>query len=100
MKFSPDSPEGVPPSVGKWAPLGGRLGAGRHGEPHIISVEETPLTWREAALWRDAAFLRSVLAASRDCITVLDLDGNPVFVSEGCRRPLATSSASASDGST
>jgi len=34
----------------------------------------------------DAEFLRSVLASSGDCIKVLDLDGNLVFMSEGGQR--------------
>ena len=34
----------------------------------------------------DAEFLRSVLAASDDCIKVLDLDGNLTFMSEGGQR--------------
>ncbi len=34
----------------------------------------------------DSEFLRSVLAASEDCIKVLDLDGNVTFMSEGGQR--------------
>ena len=39
----------------------------------------------------DAEFLRSVLAASGDCIKVLDLDSNLVFMSEGGQRIMEVS---------
>ena len=42
-------------------------------------------------LQSDANFLRSVLAASDDCIKVLDLDGNLSFMSEGGYRVMEVS---------
>ena len=39
----------------------------------------------------DAEFLRSVLAASGDCIKVLDLDANLIFMSEGGQRLMEVS---------
>lgn len=38
--------------------------------------------------FRDAEFMRSVLASSDDCIKVLDLDGNITFMSEGGQRTM------------
>ena len=55
---------------------------------------------RDAAVKRqaDAAFLRSVLAASEDCIKVLDLDGNLLFMSEGGQRVMEVSDFNAIQG--
>ncbi|MBI0538522.1 PAS domain S-box protein [Roseomonas sp. KE2513] len=44
-----------------------------------------------ASLAASEAFLRSVLAASADCIKVLDLDGNLVFMSDGGQRVMEVS---------
>lgn len=46
----------------------------------------------------DAGFLRSVLAASDDCIKVLDLDANLVFMSEGGQRVMEVSDFNAIAG--
>ena len=46
----------------------------------------------------DAEFFRSVLAASEDCIEVLDLDGRLVFMSEGGQRVMEVSDFSAIRG--
>ncbi len=46
----------------------------------------------------DAEFLRSVLAASGDCIKVLDLDANLVFMSEGGQRIMEVSDFNAIQG--
>jgi len=45
-----------------------------------------------------AAFLQSVLASSADCIKVLDLDGNFVFMSEGGQRVMEVSDFNAIRG--
>ena len=52
---------------------------------------------REAAVKQqaDAEFLRSVLAASDDCIKVLDLDGTLLFMSEGGQRVMEVSDVDA-----
>ena len=46
----------------------------------------------------DAEFLRSVLASSADCIKVLDLDANLLFMSEGGQRVMEVSDFSAIQG--
>lgn len=46
----------------------------------------------------DAEFLRSVLASSNDCIKVLDLDGNLLFMSEGGQRVMEVSDFNAIRG--
>ncbi len=46
----------------------------------------------------DAEFFRSVLAASEDCIKVLDLDGRLVFMSEGGQRVMEVDDFSAIRG--
>ena len=46
----------------------------------------------------DAEFLRSILAASADCIKVLDLDGRLVFMSEGGQRVMEVSDFNAIEG--
>lgn len=46
----------------------------------------------------DARFMRSVLAASDDCIKVLDLDGKLTFMSEGGRRVMEVSDFNAIRG--
>ena len=46
----------------------------------------------------DAEFLRSVLAASADCIKVLDLEGRLVFISEGGQRAMEVSDLNAIQG--
>jgi len=46
----------------------------------------------------DAEFLRSVLASSADCIKVLDLDANLVFMSEGGQRVMEVSDFNAIRG--
>ncbi len=51
-----------------------------------------------AALHADAAFLRSVLAASGDCIKVLDLDANLTFMSERGQRLMEVSDFNAIRG--
>ena len=47
---------------------------------------------------RDGRFLKSVLAASNDCIKVLDLDGNLTFMSEGGMRVMEVSDFNALKG--
>lgn len=47
---------------------------------------------------RDARFMQSVLAASNDCIKVLDLDGNLTFMSEGGMRVMEISDFNALKG--
>lgn len=51
-----------------------------------------------AAHQADAEFLRSVLAASGDCIKVLDLDGTLAFMSEGGQRVMEVSDFNAIKG--
>ena len=46
----------------------------------------------------DAEFMRGVLASSSDCIEVLDLDGNLVFMSEGGQRVMEVSDFDAIKG--
>ena len=46
----------------------------------------------------DAEFMRSVLASSSDCIKVLDLNGNLVFMSEGGQRVMEVSDFNAIAG--
>jgi len=61
--------------------------------------EELAEARREIArLSEDAAFLHGVLAASGDCIKVLDLDGRLVFMSEGGRRVMEVSDFNAIQG--
>ena len=52
----------------------------------------------EAAHVADAEFLRSILASSGDCIKVLDLDANLVFMSEGGQRVMEVSDFNAIRG--
>ena len=47
---------------------------------------------------RDARFIKSVLAASNDCIKVLDLDGRLTFISEGGMRVMELSDFNAVKG--
>ncbi|MWV25326.1 PAS domain-containing protein [Methylobacterium sp. 2A] len=49
-------------------------------------------------LRKSEAFLRNVLAASNDCIKVLDLDAKLVFMSEGGQRVMEVSDFNAIDG--
>ena len=51
-----------------------------------------------AALLDSAGFLRGVLASSGDCIKVLDLDANLIFMSEGGQRVMEVSDFSAIRG--
>ena len=46
----------------------------------------------------DAEFLRSVLASSNDCIKVLDIDANLIFMSEGALREMEVSDFNAIKG--
>jgi len=48
--------------------------------------------------FRDAEFMRSVLASSDDCIKVLDLDGNLTFMSQGGQRAMEVSDFNAIRG--
>ena len=47
---------------------------------------------------REARFMRSLLAASDDCIKVLDLDGKLTFMSEGGQRVMEVSDFNALAG--
>ena len=47
---------------------------------------------------RDARFMRSLLAASDDCIKVIDLDGKLSFMSEGGQRVMEVSDFNAIEG--
>jgi PAS domain S-box-containing protein len=51
-----------------------------------------------AAHQADAEFLRGILSSSGDCIKVLDLDGNVVFMSEGGQRVMEVSDFNAIRG--
>ena len=48
-----------------------------------VPQPDRPRVQTDADYQNDAMFLRSVLAASGDCIKVLDLDANLVYMSEG-----------------
>ena len=52
----------------------------------------------QAPEFSDIAFVRSVLAASEDCIKVISLDGNLTFMSEGGMRVMEVSDFNAIAG--
>ena len=74
----------------------GEVTALRDGDDAVqgfVKVLRDRTEQRDAAVKRqaDAEFLHSVLAASDDCIKVLDLDGTLLFMSEGGQRVMEVS---------
>lgn len=88
------------------AGLGNRMfevEAHRVGDPdrHHVAILFTDVTDRrhaEEELRENVAFMRSVLASSNDCIMVLDLDANLVFMSEGGQQVMEVSDFNAIAG--
>ena len=74
---------------GEMMPL--RTARGRHVGYLKIMRDRTEQRLATEAQRADAEFLRGVLAASGDCITVLDLDCRLTFMSEGGKRVMEVS---------
>ncbi|WP_294642486.1 PAS domain S-box protein [uncultured Aureimonas sp.] len=91
-----------------WLEANGRVDLADDGTPTsfpgvVIDIEERRAVEAErdraAAMLRDSEqFLRSVLASSNDCIKVLDIDANLVFMSEGGQRVMEVSDFNAIAG--
>ena len=81
---------------GEMMPL--RDDAGAHLGFLKILRDRTEQLHAKQAQQADAAFLRSVLASSADCIKVLDLDANLIFMSEGGQRVMEVSDFNAIRG--
>ena len=81
---------------GEMMPL--RDDAGAHLGFLKILRDRTEQLHAKQAQQADAEFLRSVLASSVDCIKVLDLDANLIFMSEGGQRVMEVSDFNAIRG--
>ena len=81
---------------GEMMPL--RDDAGAHLGFLKILRDRTEQLHAKQAQQADAEFLRSVLASSADCIKVLDLDANIIFMSEGGQRVMEVSDFNAIRG--
>ncbi|HEV7258820.1 MAG TPA: HWE histidine kinase domain-containing protein [Bosea sp. (in: a-proteobacteria)] len=72
----------------------------RSATPILVEALDLHLigSWMTTLELRDARFMRSLLAASDDCIKVIDLDGQLRFMSEGGQRVMEVSDFNALAG--
>ena len=85
----------------RWIEANGRVDRDENGTPQtfpgvLIDISERRKI--EEELRESESFMRSVLAASTDCIKVLDLDGNLTFMSEGGMKVMEVSDFNAVKG--
>lgn len=85
----------------RWIEANGRVDRDENGIPQtfpgvLIDISERRKI--EEELRESESFMRSVLAASTDCIKVLDLDGNLTFMSEGGMKVMEVSDFNAVKG--